>query len=270
MANLADDTAIEGSGGRYRARLSPDWEIWGPNGGYLGAIALRAAGAEARILRPVSFYCHFLSVARFEEVELTVTPVHLGKRAESIRVSMVQGGKPVLEGLLRTAVLADGLEHTAYEVPEVPPPLSLLTLEELGKPAQHAFWRNIEQRVIAPERLAEPRGALPPRWLEWYRFRPQATFDDPFVDAARPFVLIDTLSWPATWLRHPTPSHLAPSLDVMVFFHASAAHSPYLLVDQTSPVARDGLVAGTGCVYDEAGALVASGGAQLLCVPAGP
>ena len=47
--------------GRYHARLSKDWEIWGPNGGYLAAIALRAAGVLAQIRQPASFYCHFLS-----------------------------------------------------------------------------------------------------------------------------------------------------------------------------------------------------------------
>ena len=48
MGDLAIDTAVEGSDGRYRARLSRDWEIWGPNGGYLAAIALRRwTGREA-------------------------------------------------------------------------------------------------------------------------------------------------------------------------------------------------------------------------------
>jgi len=41
------DTALEGGDGRYRAHLSPDWAIRGPNGGYLAVIAVRAAGREA-------------------------------------------------------------------------------------------------------------------------------------------------------------------------------------------------------------------------------
>src|SRR5688500_10807325 len=43
MGNLQEDTRVEGRDGRYTAKLSPDWDFWTPNGGYLSAIALRAA-----------------------------------------------------------------------------------------------------------------------------------------------------------------------------------------------------------------------------------
>ena len=52
-----------------------DWEIWGPCGGYVAAIALRAAGAESPFARPASFFCHYLSVADFAPVDLVVTPL---------------------------------------------------------------------------------------------------------------------------------------------------------------------------------------------------
>ena len=45
-------------------------EIWGPSGGYLAALALRAAGLCAEIPRPASYYCHFLASPEFDEVEL--------------------------------------------------------------------------------------------------------------------------------------------------------------------------------------------------------
>ncbi len=60
-SDLEQATRVEGDAGRYHARLSDEWEIWGPNGGYLAAIALRAAGELAEIRQPASFYCHFLS-----------------------------------------------------------------------------------------------------------------------------------------------------------------------------------------------------------------
>ena len=54
MGDFALDTAVSGEDGRYTATLSHDWEIWGPNGGYVAAIALRAAGAHSRFDRPAT------------------------------------------------------------------------------------------------------------------------------------------------------------------------------------------------------------------------
>src|SRR3990172_4986910 len=118
MGDFDLDTRVEGGDGRYRAAISRHWEIWGPNGGYLAAIALRAAGQEARIARPASFACHFLSIPRFEPVDLQVTPAHRGRRAESIHVVMSQAGRPIVQGLLRTAAEGPGLEHDVAVMPE--------------------------------------------------------------------------------------------------------------------------------------------------------
>ena len=55
MGDLATDTAVTMvSPGRYRADLAPDWEIWGPNGGYLASVAMRAAGGSTLLCRPAT------------------------------------------------------------------------------------------------------------------------------------------------------------------------------------------------------------------------
>ena len=47
MGDLGIDMAISEVGpGRFTATLSADWEIWGPNGGYLAAAAMRAADGQ--------------------------------------------------------------------------------------------------------------------------------------------------------------------------------------------------------------------------------
>lgn len=58
--DLVAETTVTGADGRYQAALSRDWEIGGPNGGYVAAVALRAAGAVTSLSRPVSFAGHFL------------------------------------------------------------------------------------------------------------------------------------------------------------------------------------------------------------------
>src|SRR5262245_7545771 len=125
MGDLEHDTRIEGESGRYRAQLHEAWRVWGPNGGYLAAIALRAAGAEARIPRPVAFAANFGAIARFEPVEIEVVALQRGRRAESFRVSLRQDGRTVLEALVRTAAASEGLRHEDAPAPEVPPPEAL-------------------------------------------------------------------------------------------------------------------------------------------------
>ncbi|GAA4106877.1 hypothetical protein GCM10022214_88100 [Actinomadura miaoliensis] len=43
MGDLAADAAVTGENGHYTAELSPEWAAWGPNGGHLTAILVRAA-----------------------------------------------------------------------------------------------------------------------------------------------------------------------------------------------------------------------------------
>ncbi len=270
MGDLAEDTRVEGGDGRYAARLSRDWEIWGPNGGYLASVALRAAGAEAEIPRPVSFTAQFLRTARFDAVEIEVTAPRRGRRSEALCVSIEQDGKPVLVAQLRTAAVVPGYEHDVVPAPEAPAAASIDAWDGRG---DHPFWRNIETRWVEPppESFDERNegASFPPRRVSWHRFVPRARFDDPFLEAARSLVLLDTMTWPAAHLPHPQRSFIAPNLDVSAWFHR-APGSEWLLSDQQCPVAESGLMGTRGRVFDETGRLVASGGAQLYCVPAPP
>jgi acyl-CoA thioesterase len=108
--------------------------------------------------------------------------------------------------------------------------------------------------------------------LEWYRFQPAATFDDPFVDAGRAVIILDTFAWPAGANPHRTPErrYAGVNLDVVAWFYEPAPDCEWLLCDYESPIAKDGLVAGSGRVWSEDGRLVAMGGAQVLCIPQPP
>lgn len=275
MGDLAADTAVAGRDGRYTAHLSRDWEIWGPNGGYVAAIALRAAGAAVPLRRPASFAAHFLSVAAFGAVDLAVTPLRATRRAASLRVSMTQAGRPILEALVWA--VDDGLAGLAHDdavMPAVPAPAALRSIEELlpegSRSQRYRFWDNLEARPTGAWVPWEQRAPTAPRWVEWYRFRPRATFDDPFVDAARALVLIDTMTWPAACQPYvPEAGYVAPSLDVTAQFHRAAPDADWLLCEATAPVAADGLVGGQARVWSPDGALLASGSGHLLCRPAG-
>lgn len=274
MGNLGIDSAVEGADGRYTAVLSKDWEIWGPNGGYLAAVALRAAGAHVReriaSAVPASLLCHYVGVAAFDVVDLSVSTLRAAKRAESVRVSMTQGGQPVLEALVWA--VADGLDGVRHDVAERPAdvgePESYRSLDELTD--RHPFFDNVDQRPLVFIDDWEGRRAAEPTLQCWTRFRPQATFpDDPWADASRLAVLVDTFQWPAAVRAYDQAGlqYVAPSLDLSCQFHRSAADHPWLFTEAHSPVAESGLVAGTARVWDADGRLVASGSQQMLCRP---
>jgi acyl-CoA thioesterase II len=269
VGDFEADTQVEGSSGHYRICLSSEWEIWGPNGGYLAAIALRAMGREAAIPRPVSFHCHFLGVARFEAVDLRVSAIQQGKRAESFHVVMTQEGRPILSGSLRTAVAGPGLVHDVTRAPDVLPPEQLRTWEQLfpDEGSGPAFWKNIEGCPCEPDAVLKP-GPHAPTLRQWNRYRPRATFADPFVDAARQLVLIDTLAWPAGQRPHVDPAFQAPNLDVGAWFHRGAPQEEWLLAEQECSIAEGGLLGARSRVWSRDGRLLASGGAQLFCIPA--
>ena len=205
MGDLDHDTAVEDlGGGRYRASLSADWEIWGPCGGYVAAVALRAAGAASRQARPASFYCHYFSVAAFGPVEVEVVALRSGRTVTAQRVSLTQGGTPVLEAMVWSVGDVEGLEHHDERPPEVPGPGRAPAAAI--RPQRHdsgrrgaprfAFWDNFDQR--SPEDGPwPPTGPLPPTWRTWVRYRPTPTFDDPWLDAARSLVVLDVGSWPS-------------------------------------------------------------------------
>lgn len=269
ILDLEHATRVAPDDGSYTAQLSKDWEIWGPNGGYLATIALRAAGMVAQIKRPASFYCHFLSSPAFDTVELKVSLLRGGRRAESLAVQMTQQGKPVLQAMVKTAAEAPGYSHQHPSAPTVPLPGTLKTYEELF-PARRrppfSFWENIERRP-AEQSTSEERQA--PLIREWARFRPIACFEDPFLDAARALILLDTYGFPAAYRHYRSWEYLAPNLDTGVWFHHFSPACEWLLVDSECAVADGGLMGVGGRVWDEAGRLLASGSAQLCCIANG-
>jgi acyl-CoA thioesterase len=259
-------TELDGSDGAYSALLSEEWEIWGPSGGYLAALTLRAAGEVARIPRPVSYYCHFLGPPEFDRVELAVEGVKQGRRSESLEVRMTQGGRDIMLALVRTAAEGPGYRHQELDPPAVEGPEASPPVERRADDGSQlfAFWNNVTCRRPPVERTD---GDSPPLIREWVRFEPVAGFADPFVDAARPLILLDTFGWPAVWMKHRGADFVAPNLDTAVWFHRPRSASEWLLVDHHSPVASDGLIGVGGRVWDADGNLVASGGAQLYSIP---
>lgn len=283
MGDLATDTAVEGGDGQYTATLSRDWEIWGPCGGYVASLALRAAGAASRFDRPASFMCHYLGVAGFDAVDLRVETVRAGRSTESQRISMTQNGKPILEAMVLAVSEQDALQHDVTVPPDVPDPESMPSVAEKmaevgetdGPP--YKFWENVDSRIVHWRDDWPPAEPLEPTWQQWQRFVPTDTFDDPWVDACRSVMWIDVGGWPAAANQHlwQNPPWVAVNVDLYVAFHTPQPQSSYLLLDAHAPIAGDGLIGYTSRVWSRHRQLVATGGGQLYCralpaIPNGP
>ena len=270
MGDLSDDTAVEPlAEGHYSARLSRDWEIWGPMGGYVAAFALRVAGACSPFERPVSFFCHYLSVAEFDRIDLEVTTLRSGRTAMAQRVSVTQGGRAVLEANVWSVGATEGLEHDVSSAPQVPGPEGLLSRDELDPDRRplFPFWDNIEIRPVHVQSDWPPAAPLPPEWQAWCRFRPTSTYIDPWLDSCRSLILIDVQSWPANSRHHAWKEphgFIAPSLDLYVAFHKPTSDDSWLLADGHAPVSANGVFGWTGRVWTIGGELAASGAGQAL------
>jgi acyl-CoA thioesterase-2 len=274
MGALQTDTAIRHDGERLSADLHTDWNIWGPNGGYVASVALRAAGAVApEGHRPATISVQYVSVGEFDEVECVVTPVKKGRNAWLINVALVQKGRTFLQAQVWTTNKTEGPVTAEATRPDAPHPDTLKTVaEHLGPAAPPAtgFWINIETKPVVWIHWDDPRPpGAPARLQEWCRFVGYEA-GDAFLDACRPLILIDTLLWPT---HHRAlaerPNYVAPSLDVTAWFHEAAGAADWLLVDAQSDVADSGLIHGRSRVWTPDGRIVASGGSNMLHVPRG-
>lgn len=270
--DFESDTTVSGGDGRYRATLAPSWELWGPAGGYVSSIALRAAGAHSRFDRPASYSCAYLGVAAFAPIDIAVTTLRAAKRSEVVRVTLSQDDQAFLEAQVWTVDSGlRGIEHDHMPMPEVPGPDGLRAwMDVLPTHRYGNFWSNIEEREIG-QWFGDwrERQAGPPVRESWCRFRPKATFEDPYLDAARSLMLIDTLGWPAGVAASTGDvPYVAPTIELSARFHRLAPKAEWLYETTEASIATDGLLGSSSRVWSQDGALIASGGQTMLFRPA--
>ena len=279
MTGLAAATAVTPvADGRFEADLSPEWEVWGPQGGYLASVALRAAGVASDRARPASINTHFVGAGASGPVTVTTTVNRATKVGTSVSVEVTQPSDRG-ERLLLTAIVwgvddeLPGLEHQVDDTPigNMRPDdltdMATLMADRGGPP--HPFWHNLEQRPLSWIDDWDNRPAADPIVHCWFRFVDGETHDEPWLDACRSLVVLDLEGWGAATRPHVgTLEHFAPTIELSCRFLGSTHNDPWLLSQAQSPVARGGLVAHNGEIWTPDSRLVATGGSTLLCRPA--
>jgi acyl-CoA thioesterase len=271
VGNLDKDTSVTRTGDHtFVGELSPDWAVWGPNGGYLAAIALRAAGAFTEIRRPASIHCVFARIGSFGPVDIAITSLVRSRQAESLQVELTQRNRLVA----RAAVWAVNSHPTAPrrswgDPPSVPAPDELRPIDELvaeeGGPVL-PIWRTCcEVRVAGWGGPDRPAGQ--PHLFGWLRFREPVNFgDDPWLSAGRAVFATDAIVFPAIGQGFAARemTFIAPSLDLYASFHTETCGSEWVLLEGDGLAAASGLLGGNARVWAPDGMLVASGSQQML------
>lgn len=273
-ADFVADTAVEGSDGRFTAQVAEAWSVWSANGGYLAAIALRAALEGQTRLRAASLQAAFFAPVRAGTVDLDVALRKRGRTGEARTVDMRQDDKDAFRALVWATKPGDALEHGPGPLP-VPGP-------ERCSPGRPVRGRGpvpplLHQLEFRPAVSGDPEVPSPADgsggverdrelWA-WVRLRGGQDELSPLLDAARQLLVADALMWPAAMRRHTdATAYLAPSLDLHVSFHDTSSE-PWVLLRAWSPVATAGLVAGRAEIRSTDGRLLASASQQMLCRP---
>jgi hypothetical protein len=123
------------------------------------------------------------------------------------------------------------------------------------------FWKNLELRTLAFDETRCDGLEI----HSWAKFRPRAYFCDPWLDACRELITIDTAIFPAVAIALAGGRYAALSMDLYAAFHSPPPAEDFLLVTAQSTAAGAGLVSGIAQTRAADGTLTASGGSQLLC-----
>jgi len=160
MAGFVEATAVRNDGVHDRALIDPDLFIWGPFGGYLAALAMRAMAAQSAFDKPATFSCQYLNVGKAGTERVEVEFLKRGRAAECLRATLRQDGRPLLEA--QSWIIADrlsGIEHDDGLAPFATTPCELEDWHGFGEEAKSPIWHHIQRpRLPIP---AVPQEALP-------------------------------------------------------------------------------------------------------------
>ena len=280
-APLQPDSALEiatrlsGDGGHYQIDLDPHWMGFHTLfGGYLAAVAMRAASQASGFRRAASLSCHFLQGGRPGPTEVVVESLRANKRSESLRVSLLQQDQRILEALVWIGREGDGFTLDHGSIPEIPPASAFRDRREqvlaIGNPVS-PVWDRVETR-FCDRQLYEAARPDEPDVDAWCRLRDSHPYEDALEDALRITAIADgSFHDPLYRLIGGDPQdyeYSTPTVELSVHFHRAAPGSEWLFSRARCDQAAAGLVTGSARFWSgDTGQLVASARSNLACRP---
>lgn len=192
---LQDTIATPDGTGRLTLEVTDRWNtpLGKPNGGWVLASMLRTAMDHADVGRPVvAAITYFASPEPGTTADLTVTPVKLGRRVQTVDVDLACDRRPLARMTASFARDHHGPTQELGEAPSLPDPGTLPDPREVGMPRDGLFGRVEYRMGQAPGwSVGQPSGD--PTIDVWQRLDGGAEIDWPalglLVDACPPPVL---------------------------------------------------------------------------------
>jgi hypothetical protein len=156
-------TAVRRSeGGGLEADLDGGWNVGAGvlNGGYLLAVAARAAAMDSPHPHPVALAASYLRATGPGEVELFVTPGTAGRTLAHSQVLLGDPDTPNLSVQVTTATLGDTAADHAVPVPSIPPVADCLPTRTASEgPGSEVGIREYVEIRLDPSTAGWARGA---------------------------------------------------------------------------------------------------------------
>ena len=253
MGDFERDTGVEPRGdGIYGCDISPDWWVGaGPNGGYIGAIVVRALSATpelaARPLRSITL--HYLGRPSEGPAEVQVEADRHGRSVSFMRARLVQEGRLMATAAAVFAAERDGIELDQLDTPVVSPPDETAGLP--SAPDAPPFSRQFDYLpAIGTPTLGGGDEALTGGWLRLRDERP--------LDAAALVAFTD--SWfPAVFAMRTEPLAV-PTLELTVHLRGRLPREhDWALCRSRTRLARHGFLEEEAEIFSREGELLAQG-----------
>ena len=234
-------------------------------GGQILAQALHAAGQNVPDTRPPhSLHAYFLRPGRTDRpVHYRVDTLRDGRSFTTCSVTALQDDTPILTMTASFHTTEPGLEHQVT-VPAATGPETLLSVSDTPEiePAIYNEWPWIDVRRVPRDAADDPAAAQ-----VWFKVKDPFPADQllrtclltAITDLSFLSVVLFTHSFDA---RH--EDHLVASIDHALWFHRPLCTDNWLLYDQHSPAAEDGLGLVTGRLFGRDGQLFATAAQQGL------
>ncbi|MDJ0954643.1 MAG: thioesterase family protein [Acidimicrobiia bacterium] len=258
MSFAAASAVTAESAGRYKADIEPGWDIVGnANGGYLMAIAARAAAMAAGGRLPATATAHFVAPGRPGPASIDVQVHKAGRRFTTVGATLADDERPLLAFLgsfADAALPASSVTRIEAAPPDIPPPEECVPIEPTES-FPPPFMGKVELR-LHPEDASFTSGV--PRFRGWFRLR-----NGEPIDSFGLLVAVD--AFPPTVFAAQLPIAWTPTLELTA--HIRAVPEPgWLRCLFTTRFISGGYLEEDGEVWDASGRLVAQS-RQLALLP---